>query len=230
MHLALTRSKILAMALLPLCRRGRRTVDCRLAQNVLLLFDAQKRNFRDGPESHARVCALVRGFLAAGSEVFLFARLDLRAIDRAPHSNGLNLISSQRNATRASTARRATSFKNNVTFCSVGLIQKSFFLQDDSSNASINTVYLINWTSPMSWKISDRVNGKERCRGCSFKPEWLHLLHVAKKQHILQPRFIGPVNLPHPSIKKHHKVCCATCTAAKRDNIFPKIGRWTLKV
>ena len=154
--------QILAMAVLPLCRRGRRTVDCRLAQNVLLLFDAQKRNFRDGPESHARVCALVRGFLAAGSEVFLFARLDLRAIDRAPHSNGLNLKSSQRNATRASTARRATSFKNNVTFCSVGLSQKSFFLQDDSSNASINTVYLINWTSTMSWKISDRVSWKRK--------------------------------------------------------------------
>ena len=48
---------------------------------------------------------LVRGFFAAGSEVFLFARLDLGAMDRAPHSNGLNLASSQRNTTRASTAR-----------------------------------------------------------------------------------------------------------------------------
>ena len=59
-------------------------------------------------------------------------------------ANGLNLTSSQRNATRASTARRATSCKNNVTFCSVGLTQNSFFLQDDSSNASINTVHLYN--------------------------------------------------------------------------------------
>ena len=52
-----------------------------------------KEEFPNRPETHARVCALVRGFFAAGSEVFLFARLDLGAMDRAPHSNGLNLES-----------------------------------------------------------------------------------------------------------------------------------------
>ena len=67
---------ILAMALLPLCRRGRWTLDCWLKQNVLLPFEAQK-NFRNRPGTHARVCALERGFFAAGSEVFLFARVIL---------------------------------------------------------------------------------------------------------------------------------------------------------
>lgn len=126
-----------------LCRRGRWTLDCGLKQNVLLLFEAQKRNFRNRPETHARVCALVRGFFAASSEVFLFARLDLGAMDRAPHSNGLNLESSQRNTTRASTARGATSCKNNMAFCRMGLTQNSFVLQDSRSSASIGTVCLL---------------------------------------------------------------------------------------
>ena len=139
---------ILAMALLPLCRRGRWTLDCWLKQNVLLPFEAQK-NFRNRPGTHARVCALERGFFAAGSEVFLFARLDLGAMDRVPHSNGLNLEYSQRNTTRASTARGATSCKNNVAFCRMGLTQNSFVLQDSSSSASTN---LLNFHD-VTWNL-----------------------------------------------------------------------------
>ena len=131
MQLALTRSKKVAHP-----RHGAPSTLQEGALDFGLLTETECSSSLPG--THARVCALERGFFAAGSEVFLFARLDLGAMDQAPHSNGLNLEYSQRNTTRASTARGATSCKNHVALCRMGLTQNSFVLQDSSSSASTN--------------------------------------------------------------------------------------------
>ena len=145
---------ILAMALLPLCRRGCWTLDCGLKQNVLLLFRGSKEEFpKQTGNSRQSMCP----------GTWILRRRQWSVPFCSPWSwrdgQGTSQQWSQpwiqpKEHDESVHREGATSCKNNVAFCRMGLTQNSFVLQDSSSSASIGTVCLLSyWTSTMSHEI-----------------------------------------------------------------------------